>query len=81
MTTKPMCQKLLLTCREAAEALAISQRTVFTLTKAGQLAAVRIGRGVRYAMSDIQEFIASQRTHAVESNSENGTEKGEGHDG
>lgn len=81
MNTRSTDQRLLLTCREAAETLAISQRTLFTLTKTGQLAAVRIGRGVRYAMSDLEKFIASQRTHALESTPENRIEERQDHDG
>lgn len=67
--------RLLLTAREAADALAISMRTLYTLTKTGQLAAVRIGRGVRYAKDDLEKFIASQRTHSLESTSESEAEE------
>lgn len=59
-------QRLLLTSREAAKVLAISQRTLFTLTKAGKLAVVRIGSGVRYLLSDLTKFVEAQRTQALE---------------
>ena len=40
--------KLLLRPPEAAEALAISDRTLWGLTKAGEIPCVRFGRSVRY---------------------------------
>jgi excisionase family DNA binding protein len=43
----------LMTPREAAEHLAISTRTLWTLTACGKLPAVRIGRAVRYRPSDL----------------------------
>jgi excisionase family DNA binding protein len=50
--------RLLLTVREAASALAISERTLWTLTKTGAIRSVRLGRAVRYALTDLQDFIA-----------------------
>jgi excisionase family DNA binding protein len=52
----------LLTAKQAAERLTISARTVFELTRTGQLPSIRIGGSVRYALSDIEAFIASRRT-------------------
>jgi len=57
--------RLLLTARQAAEALAISPRTLWELTARGELPALRIpGRGraraIRYAVEDLQRWI--QRT-------------------
>lgn len=52
--------RLLLTATEAAEALAISPRTLWTLTQTGQLRAVRIGpsrRAVRYTIDELEGFI------------------------
>jgi excisionase family DNA binding protein len=48
---------LLLTVREAAQLLAISERTLWTLTHTGRLRAVRVGRAVRYARTDLEEFV------------------------
>ena len=45
---------LLLTSREAAKALSISERTLWTLTKAGLVQVVRIGRAVRYSLADLE---------------------------
>lgn len=53
--------KLLLTPREAAEALSVCEKTLFNLTRRGELPAVKIGRAVRYAVDDLQAFIARQR--------------------
>jgi excisionase family DNA binding protein len=49
--------RLLLRPREAADALGISERTLFTFTKAGRIPKVRIGtRGVRYAPEVLAEI-------------------------
>jgi excisionase family DNA binding protein len=55
-------QSLLLTCREAARALRVSERTLWSLTKRGDVCAVRIGqRGVRYDPRDLQQWIDRQK--------------------
>ena len=43
----------LLKPREAAELLAISERTLWTLTKQGVIPCVRLGRSVRYRLSEL----------------------------
>ena len=48
---------LLLTPREAAKALSVCERTLFGLTKAGELPVVRIGRAVRYSLDDLKAWI------------------------
>lgn len=61
----PPAVKLLLTPKEAAQTLGVSTRTLFTWTANGELPAVRLGaRSVRYAMSDLENFIASKRQSA-----------------
>jgi len=47
----------LLTPKEAAKALNICERTLYGLTKAGELPVVRIGRAVRYNVQDLKDFI------------------------
>jgi excisionase family DNA binding protein len=47
----------LLPAPDAARVIGVSERTLFTLTKSGQIPAVRIGRAVRYDPTDIQRFI------------------------
>jgi excisionase family DNA binding protein len=49
--------RLLLTPGEAAEALRISQRTLWQLTRDQRVKAVRIGRSVRYAVAALQAFV------------------------
>lgn len=49
---------LLLTQREAAKALSISERTLYTLRKGGLIRAVRIGiGGWRYSIAELERFI------------------------
>jgi excisionase family DNA binding protein len=51
---------LLLTPRQAAQALAISERTLWTLTDRGDVPCVRIGRLVRYPADALQQWIADR---------------------
>ena len=61
----PTTPKLLLTADETARALAISPRTLWSLTKSGQLRSVRIGKkSVRYCVSDLEKFIERQKRGA-----------------
>jgi excisionase family DNA binding protein len=52
---------LLLTPAEAARMLAVSPRTLWGLTAAGEVPAVRIGRAVRYAVADLREYVERLR--------------------
>lgn len=54
--TKP----LLLTPRDAAAELAISERTLWGLTKRKELPCVRIGKSVRYRPADLEKFAADR---------------------
>ncbi len=63
----PPGTKLLLTVREAAAALSISERTLWTLTDAGAVNAIRIGRAVRYAVADLQAYIDRCRHTSLQS--------------
>ena len=47
----------LLTAKEASRYLAVSERTLFKFTKQGAIPSVRIGRCVRYDLSDLEKFI------------------------
>jgi excisionase family DNA binding protein len=55
-------KKLLVSSREAAKLLSISERTLWTLTKNGQIGCVRIGTSKRYAVAELERFIASAQT-------------------
>lgn len=52
---------MLLTARDAANALAICERTLFTLTKRGDIRAVRIGTRVLYDPRDLRAFIDARK--------------------
>jgi excisionase family DNA binding protein len=47
----------LLTARQAAEHLAISTRTLWSITARGELPVVRIGRAVRYRPADLAAYV------------------------
>ena len=49
--------RLLLNPRDAAKALAISERKLWELTNRGEVRSVKIGRSVRYRIDDLQAFI------------------------
>lgn len=51
----------LLRPREAAEALAISERALWSLTAGKEMPCVRIGRSVRYLPADLAAFVEGQR--------------------
>ncbi len=51
----------LLTSDEAADRLAVSKRTLWSLTKEGRVRCVRIGRSVRYDPRDLEAFIAAAK--------------------
>ena len=51
-----MKQPLLLTTRQTALLLNVSERTVFSLAKSGQLKPRRIGRRVLFPRAMIEEF-------------------------
>lgn len=57
----PVKVTLLLRPREAADALAISERKLWELTRCGEVPAVRIGRAVRYDPRDLRRWIDAQR--------------------
>jgi excisionase family DNA binding protein len=53
--------KLLLTPKEAASLLAISARKLWSLTAAGEITAVKLGRAVRYSPESILAAISSHQ--------------------
>jgi len=55
--TEPQIEPLLLTARQAARALSISERTLATYTKSGLLPVVRIGHSVRYSPEALRDWI------------------------
>jgi excisionase family DNA binding protein len=55
--TNATSEPLLVTGRQAAKLLSISERTLATYTKSRLLPAVRIGHSVRYSPDDLREWI------------------------
>ncbi len=55
-TPQPV-ERLLVAPRDAAKMLAICERTLFALTKSGDVPSVRIGRAVRYSVDDLRAWI------------------------
>jgi len=53
--------RLLLKAADAAKALAISERTLWTLTNTGEITPIKIGRSVRYPVDELRAFIERQR--------------------
>jgi excisionase family DNA binding protein len=49
--------RLLISGREAAKLLSVCERTLYMLTKAGEIPAVRIGRAVRYSVDELQGWV------------------------
>jgi excisionase family DNA binding protein len=52
---------VLLTAKQASQRLAISERTLFTLTKSGEIPHVQIGRLVRYDVVDLRAWISNRK--------------------
>ena len=61
-TPTPTVQKVVLSSREAAAYLSISLPTLFRLTRAGELAHLRIGRVLRYRVEDLEAFLEERAT-------------------
>ena len=53
---------LLLTPKQAVEALAISPRKLWAMTASGEISHLRIGRSVRYPIDDLRQMIEDQKT-------------------
>lgn len=49
-----------LTVSEAADYLAVSQVTVYRLTKRGELPHARIGRALRFRVEDLDRYLENQ---------------------
>lgn len=54
--------KKVLSTKEAAAYLSISLPTLFRLTRAGELAHVRIGRSLRFRVEDLDAFLEARVT-------------------
>ena len=54
-------KRLLLTSRQAAEALQISERKLWSMKASGEIPYVLLGRSVRYARVDLQQWIEERK--------------------
>jgi hypothetical protein len=54
-------EPLLVSSRDAAAMLSISERKLWTLTNRGDLPRIKVDRTVRYAVDDLRNFIDRQR--------------------
>jgi predicted DNA-binding transcriptional regulator AlpA len=52
----------LLDAKRSAEVLGISSRMLWSLTNAGAIPCVRLGRAVRYDPADLRKFIAASKS-------------------
>lgn len=57
--------QLLVTVSEAAKLLSVSERTVFALTKRGEIGSVRIGRAVRYWVDELRAWVRARNERQV----------------
>ena len=55
--TKSLISPMLISPREAAKALSICERTLYSMTKRGEIPAVHIGRCVRYDPEALKSWI------------------------
>ena len=56
----------LMTVKEAAKYLCISERKLWSMTQAGEIPCVRLGRAVRYDLNDLDSFIQKAKGIFVE---------------
>lgn len=57
-----LAEPLLVSAADAARMLAVCTKTLWALTKSGQLRAVHVGpRGIRYSLSDLREFVEAAK--------------------
>jgi excisionase family DNA binding protein len=61
-----MLSKPLLTTQETAELLKVSEATVRTWIRAGEIRAIRFGREWRLAVKDLEAFVNARATRQPE---------------
>ena len=57
--------QLLLTSRQVAQALQISERKLWSMKASGEIPHVLLGRSVRYPVADLQRWIDERKTGGV----------------
>ncbi|MAT05835.1 MAG: hypothetical protein CL424_12425 [Acidimicrobiaceae bacterium] len=63
--SRPAPAPLLLTVADVAHMLAIGKTAVYHLIWNGELTPIRIGRSVRFTVTDIEDFIAQRHDHST----------------
>ena len=61
---QPLAPTQLLTAREAARTLAVSERTLWSMTRRGDVRPVRFGRAVRYDAADLVALVERAKGRA-----------------
>lgn len=61
-TTLSSMSPLAMRPRQAAMALSISVRTLFSLTKSGEIPCIKLGRAVLYRPADLDRWLAERAT-------------------
>ena len=64
ITDQPTPEPLLLSPRDAAAKLSMSQRTLWALTASGEIPRVKIGRLVRYDPCDLRRWIEATKQNS-----------------
>jgi excisionase family DNA binding protein len=59
--------RMLVTPREAARMLSVCEKTLWTLTKRGEIPVIRIGRAVRYDPRDLIAWIENSKSAKIAS--------------
>jgi excisionase family DNA binding protein len=67
---RPSLAEPLLTVRETAKSLAISERQVHRLIKSGSLPASRLGRLIRININDIESLVGQNNISTLQQNRE-----------
>lgn len=57
----------LLTIKQASKILGITERTLFTFTKRGDLPCIKVGFSVRYDVRDIEAYLNRNKSQGKES--------------
>ena len=60
-----MCERLLITVREAAERLGLGRSLTYEFIRKGELASIKIGGARRVAVADLEEFVVRLRERAA----------------
>jgi excisionase family DNA binding protein len=62
----PQFDEPLLTVAEVAQAMRVSNMTVYRLIKSGQLAAIRVGKNYRIRRRDVERYLSERAVRTKE---------------